>query len=99
VFGFWSLTLYNAEHFFHPNAPNRYSLGTKNKTLKLNPDGSLTLYAEPSLPARIKKANWLPAPQGHFLLYLRAYWGRPTDPRWHMGAPGDHFCARNGNAY
>jgi len=34
VFGFWSLTLYNAEHFFHPNTLNRYSLGTKNKTVK-----------------------------------------------------------------
>src|SRR5215510_3663588 len=42
---FWSLTLYNAQHFFHPNALNWYSLGTKNKTLKYYPDGSLTLYA------------------------------------------------------
>src|SRR4029077_13397126 len=42
---FWSLTLYNDVHMFHPNALKRYSLGTKNKTLKYNPDGSLTLYA------------------------------------------------------
>jgi hypothetical protein len=34
VKGFWSLTLYDAEHFFHPNPLNRYSLGTKNKTLR-----------------------------------------------------------------
>jgi hypothetical protein len=40
VNGFWSLTLYNEEHFFHPNKLGRYSLGTKNKTLKRNPDGS-----------------------------------------------------------
>ena len=26
VKGFWSLTLYDAEHFFHPNALKRYSL-------------------------------------------------------------------------
>ena len=45
VKGFWSLTLYDAEHFFHPNELNRYWLGTKNKTLKYNGDGSLTLYA------------------------------------------------------
>ena len=32
--GFWSLTLYNDEKFFFPNALNRFSLGTKNKTLK-----------------------------------------------------------------
>ena len=32
VNGFWSLTLYNEHHFFHPNDLKRYSLGTKNKT-------------------------------------------------------------------
>jgi hypothetical protein len=31
VEGFWSLTLYNEHHFFHPNDLKRYSLGTKNK--------------------------------------------------------------------
>jgi len=31
VNGFWSLTLYNEEHFFSPNPLNRYSLGTKNQ--------------------------------------------------------------------
>ena len=35
VKGFWSLTLYNEEHFFHHNPLKRYSLGTKNKNLKL----------------------------------------------------------------
>ena len=34
VNGFWSLTLYNDEHLFHPNPLNRYSLGTKNKSLQ-----------------------------------------------------------------
>ena len=43
VKGFWSLTLYDAVLFFHPNPLNRYSLGTKNKTLKYDSDGSLTL--------------------------------------------------------
>jgi hypothetical protein len=76
VKGFWSLTLYNDTHFFHrhPNALNRYSLGTKNKTLKLNPDGSLTIYAGSKSPGKDKESNWLPAPQSHFSLYLRAYW-------------------------
>ena len=74
VKGFWSLTLYNAEHFFHPNPLNRYSLGTKNRTLKMNPDGSLTIYAGGKSPGNDKENNWLPAPQGHFSLYLRAYW-------------------------
>ena len=43
VNGFWSLTLYNDKHLFHPNDLKRYSLGTKNKNLKLNADGSLML--------------------------------------------------------
>jgi hypothetical protein len=39
------MTLYNDVHLFNPNPLKRYSLGTKNKTLKYNADGSLTLYA------------------------------------------------------
>ena len=75
VRGFWSLTLYNDKHLFHPNALNRYSLGTKNQTLKRNADGSLTLYAGSNNPGHGREANWLPAPGGTFSLYLRAYWG------------------------
>jgi hypothetical protein len=74
VKGFWSLTLYNDVHFFNPNPLNRYSLGTKNKTLKYNSDGSLTLYAGAKSPGRDKESNWLPAPAGKFSLYIRAYW-------------------------
>jgi len=74
VKGFWSLTLYDPDHFFYPNALNRFSLGTKNKTLKLNSDGSLTIYAGAKSPGADKESNWLPAPQGHFSLYLRSYW-------------------------
>jgi hypothetical protein len=74
VKGFWSLTLYDAEHFFHPNPLKRYSLGTKNKTLTYNADGSLTLYAGAKSPGKGKESNWLPAPNGPFSLYIRAYW-------------------------
>ena len=44
------MTLYNKEHFFHPNDLGRYSLGTKNQTLQRNEDGSLTLYAGAASP-------------------------------------------------
>jgi hypothetical protein len=74
VKGFWSLTLYNEHHFFHPNDLKRYSLGTKNKNLKYNPDGSLTLYVQAEPPGEDKMSNWLPAPEGDFSLYVRAYW-------------------------
>ena len=74
VKGFWSLTLYNEHHFFYPNALNRYSLGTKNKALQYNPDGSLTLYFGTQSPGIDKETNWVPAPEGIFSLYLRCYW-------------------------
>jgi hypothetical protein len=67
VKGFWSLTLYDEHHLFHRNALERYSLGTKNKTLKFNPDGSLTLLAGAKSPGKDKESNWLPAPQRRVL--------------------------------
>jgi hypothetical protein len=84
VEGFWSMTLYNDKHLFHPNAMKRYSLGTKNKTLKRNPDGSLTLYAGSKSPGKDKESNWLPAPNSAFSLYIRAYWGKQAilDGTW-----------------
>jgi hypothetical protein len=75
VEGFWSLTLYNDKHLFSPNKLNRYSLGTKNKNLKYNDDGSLTLYAQSDSPGAGKDSNWLPAPKdADFSLYIRTYW-------------------------
>jgi hypothetical protein len=74
VKGFWSLTLYNADKFFHANALNHFSLGTKNKDLQFGADGSLTLYVGAKSPGKDKESNWLPAPQGTFSLLLRTYW-------------------------
>jgi hypothetical protein len=84
VRGFWSLTLYNGRHLFHANPLNRYSLGTKNKNLIRNSDGSLTLYAGGQSPGASHQANWLPAPSGNFSLYIRAYWGEQAilDGSW-----------------
>jgi hypothetical protein len=74
VNGFWSLTLYNKNHFFESNSLNRFSLGTKNKGLKYNSDGSLTLYIQNESPGAEKEANWIPAPRNEFSLYQRTYW-------------------------
>ena len=74
--GFWSLTLYNEHHFFNPNNLHRYSLGIKNTGLQRNSDGSLTLDAGAKAPDKGKESNWLPAPNGPFSLYIRAYWGK-----------------------
>jgi hypothetical protein len=74
VDGFWSLTLYNKYHLFEPNALNRFSLGTKSKSLQYNPDGSLTLYFQNDSPGSDKESNWVPAPKDAFSPYIRAYW-------------------------
>ena len=74
VKGFWSLTLYNEEKLFAANSLNRFSLGTKNKTLKYAPDGSLTLYLGAKSPAKGNEENWIPAPAAPFSLLLRNYW-------------------------
>jgi hypothetical protein len=73
VDGFWSLTLYDEHHFFSPNPIKRYSIGTKNKNLKYNADGSLTLYVQNAEPKGDLKANWLPCPKAVFCLYFRCY--------------------------
>lgn len=85
VNGFWSLSIYNEHHFFVANPINRFSVGTKNKDLKLGGDGSLTIHVqadEPEDPAQ--RVNWLPAPKGDFSLYIRAYWPTTavTDGSW-----------------
>jgi hypothetical protein len=86
VKGFWSLTLYNEEHFFEENAIKRFSVGTKNKDLKAGGDGSLTIHVQSNEPTDpVQRANWLPAPrEGGFSLYIRAYWPEAavTDGTW-----------------
>jgi DNA sulfur modification protein DndE len=41
--------------------------------MKKNPDGSLTIYLQNKSPGKDKEANWLPAPEGPFLLILGTY--------------------------
>jgi len=85
VDGFWSLTLYNEQHFFAPNDIKRFSLGTKNKGLQLGADGSLTLYVQADPPPEAQRSNWLPAPAGaDFSLYMRTYWPKVevTEGSW-----------------
>ncbi len=58
--GFWSLTLYNEHHFFHPNPLDQYSLGTKNQNLTTATDGSLTIHVStdpPTNPGRVLNSS------------------------------------------
>jgi hypothetical protein len=79
VDGFWSLTMYDAEYFFVPNKLNRYTLSSRNK-FKTNPDGSTDLYLQKDSPGKDKESNWLPAPDGKFILMLRLYWPKESPP-------------------
>jgi Protein of unknown function (DUF1214) len=71
---FWSLTVYNPEHVFGPNPINRFALGTRNKPLRYEPDGSLTIYISTRSPGKEKESSRIPAPTGNFSIWLRSCW-------------------------
>jgi hypothetical protein len=77
--GFWSLTMYDASYFFVNNPINRYSISAR-QNLKINSDGSTDLYIQKDSPGKDKESNWLPAPDGNFILMLRLYWPREKNP-------------------
>jgi hypothetical protein len=79
VNGFWSLTMYDAEYFFVPNALHRYTLSQRD-TFKANADGSIDLYIQQDSPGKDKESNWLPAPADRFILMMRLYWPKEKPP-------------------
>jgi hypothetical protein len=79
VRGFWSLTMYDAQYFFVANPLNRYTLSARN-ALKAGPDGTIELLIQASSPGPDKEANWLPAPNGPFVLMMRLYWPKERPP-------------------
>jgi hypothetical protein len=72
VDAFWSVTAYDPEGYFIPNALNRLALGDRDK-LVTNADGSLDLYIQSSTPGGEKEANWLPVDKKPFTLLMRLY--------------------------
>ena len=79
VSGFWSVTMYDSNYFFVANPINRYSISARQK-LKPNPDGSVNLYIQKDSPGPDKESNWLPSPNGKFVLMLRMYWPNEKAP-------------------
>jgi hypothetical protein len=77
--GFWSLTMYDGDYFFVKNPLNRYTVSSRSD-FKYNEDGSLDLYIQKDSPGKDKESNWLPAPEGKFILMLRLYWPQETKP-------------------
>jgi len=75
VHAFWSLTMYKLpDVLFIHNPINRYSISDRTKGIKFAEDGSLTIYFQKDSPGKDLESNWLPAPEGPFMLGLRIYY-------------------------
>lgn len=84
VNGFWSLTMFQLPDVaLVETAFRRYSIGQYSR-LKFNPNGSLTLYLQPTYPGRDKESNWLPSGKGNYQVTLKMYWPKKEvlEGRW-----------------
>jgi hypothetical protein len=68
---FWSLTMGDAKNHFVPNPIDRYSLSERSG-LAHNADDSVDILIQ-NAPPEGRLSNWLPAPKGNFILWLRVY--------------------------
>ncbi len=68
---FWSLTMGTAKNHFVANPINRYSVSDRTGLVP-NADGSVDIYIQNGAPTG-HESNWLPAPSGNFILWLRVY--------------------------
>lgn len=68
---FWSLTMGDARNHFVPNPISRYSVSNRSRLVP-DADGSVDIYIQNAAPAG-HESNWLPAPSGNFILWLRVY--------------------------
>ena len=75
---FWSTTMYSYENNYTVENPiHRYALGSDDP-LKMNPDGTVTLYFQSTSPGADKESNWLPSPaSGRWYMTMRAYAPEP----------------------
>jgi hypothetical protein len=73
VNAFWSITLYNPNEHLVRNSIRRNVIGARDR-LRLNSDGSLSVYIQHEWPGETRDCNWLPAPKDAFNLALRMYW-------------------------
>ncbi len=82
VNAFWSVTMYDGKtQFLIKNPINRYLINSPMlPCMKLNADGSLTIYIQKDNPGPDKESNWLPAPDGPIYLVMRLYWPKMEAP-------------------
>jgi len=76
VNGFWSVTAYDKDGYFIPNALKRQALGDRSHLIA-NAHGSVDILIQAQSPGKDKEANWLPIAAGQpFNLLMRLYWAR-----------------------
>ncbi|HEY5434050.1 MAG TPA: DUF1254 domain-containing protein [Candidatus Limnocylindrales bacterium] len=68
---FWSLTMTDAQKRLVANPADRYAVGDRSGLVP-NADGSVDISIQTASPAG-HESNWLPAPAGDFMLWLRVY--------------------------
>jgi hypothetical protein len=75
VKAFWSPTMYDGKtQLLIDNPLNRYLLNSPMMDdFVMNEDGSLTLYVQKESPGKDLEPNWLPAPDGPFVVVMRLY--------------------------
>ncbi|UVK41597.1 DUF1254 domain-containing protein [Mesorhizobium sp. AR10] len=76
VNAFWSLTMYELpQSLLVANPINRYLINSPMlPELVKDADGGLTLYVQNESPGKDMEPNWLPAPKGPFIAFMRLYW-------------------------
>ena len=86
VHAFWSLTMYELPaSLLVANPINRYLINSPMlPQLERDADGGLTLLIQNESPGKDKEANWLPAPNGPFAMYMRLYYPEQAalDGKW-----------------
>ncbi|NES65119.1 MAG: DUF1254 domain-containing protein [Okeania sp. SIO2D1] len=89
---FWSITMYNSQYNLVSNEIDRFSVGDRSK-MNTAEDGSLTISIQHDRPSECPSKdedpsgdecpNWLPAPEGNFLMFMRLYLpGYPALSQW-----------------
>lgn len=89
VHAFWSLTMYDLPaSLLVANPLNRYLLNSPMlPQFNRDADGGLTLLIQNESPGKDKEANWLPAPKGPFIMYMRLYWPKDEALEGKWSAP------------
>ncbi len=74
VGAFWSITAYDIDRLLYDNSLSRYAITSAMLPgFQRNADGGFTIYVQHHSPGKDRDANWLPVPEGPFILTFRTY--------------------------